>query len=112
MDITRNHYREVLSALESGPKSSQQIHRQVGFTDVDHTSAILAKLSSHRYITKAYVITEEGKRVLHPEPEQTDWGPKSDVPREATLIFRTGPAKKPFSIKLVGGLPSVVRDND
>jgi len=112
MDITRNHYREVLSALESGPKSSEQIQRQVGFADVDHTAAILAKLSSHRYIARAYVITEEGKKVLGQGSGQVNQTPKSEVRKESTVTFRTTSTKKPFTIKRVGGLPSVVMEND
>lgn len=108
MDISRNHYREVLKVLEAGPKSSGQIKSQVGISDIDHCSAILAKLSSHKYISKAYVITEEGRKVLHPEA-----GPATNAPpREPTVIFRTSSAKKPFSIKMVGGLPQVVKERD
>ena len=112
MDITKNRYREVLTALEGGPKSSDQIQREVGFTDIDHTAAVIAKLSSHRYVARAYVITEEGKKALHEEADPINQTPRREVPKEATVTFRTTSPKKPFSIKLIGGLPSVVMDND
>lgn len=112
MDIAKNRYREVLTALEGGPKSSDQIQREVGFTDIDHTAAIIAKLSSHRYVARVYVITEEGKKALHQETDLTNQAPRREAPKEATVTFSTSSTKKPFSIKLVGGLPSVVKEND
>lgn len=112
MDISRNHYREVLSALEAGPKSGEQIQKQVGFPDIDHCSAILAKLSGHQYIAKAYVITDEGKKALHLE---ADNGVQSSrppaVPIKPTMTFTTTRFKQP-KIRMVGGFPHVVKERD
>ena len=64
MDITKETYRKVLRALEKGPRSSAEIQAEVGFPSPDHGSAALAKLSRNHLISRAYILTDEGKLAL------------------------------------------------
>jgi len=112
MDITRNRYREVLSALESGAKSSEEIHAEVGFPSIEHCSAALARLSRNHYISRGYVLTEEGRKALHPEPRPTPQTSESPIfPSESSGYTKPIPPR-PFKIRVIGGLPQVVRESD
>src|SRR5712692_7915937 len=114
MDITQNHYRKVLSALESGAKSSEEIHAEVGFQSIEHCSAALARLSRNHYISRSYVLTEEGRKALHPENNAMPLRPETPVfPAESPILAsRQSIPAKPFTIRVIRGLPSVVRESD
>jgi hypothetical protein len=112
MDITKEIYRKVLRALASGPKSSEQIQMEIGFPTTDHCSATLAKLSRNGYISRGYALTEEGRRALHPGHNETPQTPESPIfPPERFATKDTIPPK-PFTIRVIRGLPSVVRESD
>lgn len=74
-------YIKVLEALDRGPKSSEEILRECGFSDTFHCSSALSILVRQGLIAKGYRLTEAGKRVVSPMDEPRHGEAHTSVPR-------------------------------